>query len=213
MVHIFYYQISGSMRSETYDNYLHQLPPALQSKIQAYRNREDSERSLAGYMLLLHGLELLGLTQYSLDNLRYTSFKKPYFDGGFYFNITHSGNYTLAAVSLDQPVGIDVEQVNEIPLGDFTEFFYDAEWQEVVNAGNPLQAFYSLWTQKEAFLKLIGSGLNVPLNQVVISNDTIRWENRTLILQKIELEPGHICYLCTESPLPAVNVTGVHLNK
>jgi 4'-phosphopantetheinyl transferase len=201
------------MRRETYEYYLHQLPPVLQVKIQAYRNWQDAERSLAGYMLLVHGIKILGFSHYSLADLRYTSFNKPYFDDRLHFNITHSGNYTLLALSPDQPVGIDVEQVAEIPFGDFTEFFHEAEWQEVLDAPDPLHAFYSLWTKKEAFLKLVGSGLNTPLNQVVISNETIHWDNRELILQKIVLEPGHTCYLCTDLPAPAFTVSGVELNK
>ncbi|MEO6228645.1 MAG: 4'-phosphopantetheinyl transferase superfamily protein [Ferruginibacter sp.] len=194
------------MPVDLFDSYMNQLPVSSQKKILLYKHWQDAERSLAGNILLKKGLEILGIKDYPLSAMKYTKFDKPYFDGNIHFNISHSGLYTICAISETHKVGIDVEQVNEIPLTDFNDFFYQEEWQNVLTANDRLKAFYTLWTKKEAFLKVIGSGLNVPLNQVVIKDDTIHWENADWLLQEINLEPAHICYLCTNPPLPAFSV-------
>ncbi len=212
MVHIFFYKSSGRLSSQAFDLYLQQLPNFIQKKILAYKNWQDAERSLAGNILLKKGLGSLNISGHSLDGLKYSAYQKPYFENhSLNFNISHSGQYTICAISQTHQVGIDVEEINDIPLTDFTDFFYDEEWQAVLNSPDRLHAFYSLWTKKEAFLKVIGSGLNVSLNQVVILNNTIAWENVYWLLQEVKLDPTHICHLCTNEPLPPFEVTDIHL--
>lgn len=190
------------MPEDLFDSYVAQLPVLSQKKILLYKHWQDAERSLAGNILLKNGLEILGIKGYSLSALKRTKFNKPYFNDNIHFNISHSGLYTICAISETNIVGIDVEQVNEIPLTDFDDFFYQEEWQNVLTDDDRLKAFYTLWTKKEAFLKVIGSGLNVPLNQVVIQHNTIKWEESDWLLQEINLEPSHVCYLCTNPPFP-----------
>src|SRR5205085_1446012 len=127
MIHVFYYQMIERMSSASFDNYLQQVPPFIQKKIEAFRQWQDAERSLIGNILLIEGLKFLHYTGYSLAQLKLTEYKKPYFDDKINFNITHSGQYILCAISDSCKVGIDVEEVNEIPLVDFTEFFCDEE--------------------------------------------------------------------------------------
>ncbi|CAN5435499.1 mutanobactin A biosynthesis phosphopantetheinyl transferase MubP [soil metagenome] len=206
MVHIFYFKSRKQMRTDLFDSYMNQLPVLSQKKILLYKHWQDAERSLAGNILLKKGLEMLDIKGYPLSAIKRTKFDKPYFDDNIHFNISHSGLYTICAISETNTVGIDVEQVNEIPLTDFNDFFYKEEWQNVLTSSDRLKAFYTLWTKKEAFLKVIGAGLNVPLNKVVIKDDTIHWENADWLLQEINLEPTHICYLCTNPPFPAFYV-------
>lgn len=212
MVHIFFYKSSGRLPSQVFNLYLHQLPAFIQKKILAYKNWQDAERSLAGNILLKKGLRSLNIPGHSLATLKYTAYQKPYFQNDHLnFNISHSGQYTVCAISQTHRVGIDVEEINDIPLVDFTDFFYDEEWQAVLNSPDRLHAFYSLWTKKEAFLKVIGSGLNEPLNQVVIENNTIYWQGLNWLLQKVKLDDTHICHLCTNESLPSFEVTDIKL--
>ncbi|MCW3094178.1 MAG: 4-phosphopantetheinyl transferase [Ferruginibacter sp.] len=199
------------MPPEVFQSYLEQLPPLIQKKVLRFKHWEDAERTLAGNILLLKGLQLLNITNLQLAQLKYTEFQKPYFDENVHFNISHSGKYTICAISQTNQVGIDVEEINAIPLGDFTELFYEEEWQRVLNSQDSLKAFYTLWTKKESFLKVIGSGLNVPLNKVIIENDRISWENSIWVLQEVQIDTTHVCYICTSEPIPLFKVTGMHL--
>ncbi|MEO6730456.1 MAG: 4'-phosphopantetheinyl transferase superfamily protein [Ferruginibacter sp.] len=211
MVHIFYYRSSSRLPPALFEFYLQQLPVFIQKKILAYKQWQDAERSLAGNMLLLKGLQSLNIQDYALAQMKFGEFRKPYFDDQLKFNISHSGQYTICAISQTNEVGIDVEEIKDIPFVDFTEFFYHEEWQEVLNSGNRLLAFYTLWTKKEAFLKVIGSGLNLPLNKVIIKDNKINWKSADWFLQQVNLDDAHICFLCSDAPLPPFKSEKINL--
>jgi 4'-phosphopantetheinyl transferase len=211
MIHVFYYQMTKRLPAASFNHYLQQVPPFIQKKIEAFRQWQDAERSLIGNILLIKGLKSLHYAGYSLAQLKFTEYNKPYFDDKINFNITHSGQYIVCAISDCCKVGIDVEEVNKIPLVDFTEFFYDEEWQAVLNSPDQLHAFYTLWTKKEAFLKVIGSGLNVPLNQVVISDNSIAWRNQLWHLKEVLLGSNHISWLCTDQKFAEVKISRAEL--
>jgi 4'-phosphopantetheinyl transferase len=211
MIQLLYYKINKRLSDESFNLLLHQLPIALQHKIARYRNWQDAERSLAGNILLMKALQLIGSNEYVLDDLKYTEFQKPYFDEAISFNISHSGEYVICAISETIQLGVDVEEIKEIPIQDFTNLFAWQEWDEVINGENKLQAFYTLWTKKEAFLKAVGCGLSQPLNEVVIANNRIEWENKQWFLQEIKLDANHIAYVCSNVIAPAVRMEEIYL--
>ena len=211
MVHVLYYRMVRQLPADIYQSYFQQLPPFIQRKLIGFRHWEDAERTLSGNILLMKALETVGIPAESIAQLKYTEFQKPYLDAPVSFNITHSGEYIVCAISKTVKVGIDVEEIKEIPLIDFTQFFYQEEWQAVLDSVDSLHAFYTLWTKKEAFLKVIGSGLSVPVNQVVISDNIIKWEDEEWYLQEISLENKYVSWLCTDHPSAPVNIIEVKL--
>ena len=186
MVYVFYTRSEKLLPDDTFNYYLKLLPPVFQTKILKYRYREDAQRSLLGKALLINGLDELGFRQYFLKDIRFSEFEKPYFDDSIDFNISHSGEFILCAICLHSKIGIDVEEIKPVSFSDFTMFFSNKEWNEIENAANSTTEFYRHWTQKEAFLKAIGMGLNVPLNEVEISDNKIKWGNGEWFLQKIK---------------------------
>ncbi len=211
MIKLFFYKITNRLETAVFNNLLQQLPIALQHKILKYRNWQDAERSLAGNILLLKGLEFIGRKEYTLDDLKYTEFQKPYFDEAISFNITHSGEYVICALSETNKVGVDVEAIKDIPMEDFTNLFANKEWKELINATNKLHAFYTLWTKKEAFLKAVGCGLSQPLNEVVIEKNSITWENQQWFLHEIVLDLHHIAYICSDTVAPQIQLVEINL--
>ncbi|MEJ7738040.1 MAG: 4'-phosphopantetheinyl transferase superfamily protein [Chitinophagaceae bacterium] len=174
-----------------------------------FRKWEDKQRSLYGKILLITGLRSLGIKSYSLKDLKYTKFLRPYFDGLVDFNISHSGEYTICAISETNKIGIDIEEIQDIPLFGFDSQFSKKEWGKVLQAENRLQAFYTLWTQKEAFLKAIGTGLNLALNEVVIRDNKITWDDREWYLKEIKLDKRYVSHLATDITLPTILIEKV----
>src|SRR5262249_10240292 len=97
----------------------------------------------------------------------YNSFGKPLLDptsgSGLKFNLSHAGDLALIAIADHADVGIDVEHVRpERDHAAIARQFFPAPQADLLNRlPNQLrpQAFFRLWTRKEAFVKAAGEGL------------------------------------------------------
>jgi 4'-phosphopantetheinyl transferase len=83
-----------------------------------------------------------------------------------HFNLTHSADLAVLAVSRSYELGVDVEQVQPIDPKIANDHFSP---RELLTLGTLpperwLQGFYRCWTGKEALLKGEGLGLNLPLD-------------------------------------------------
>ena len=116
----------------------------------------------------------------SADHVRfkYTSYGKPYLTdecGGRWlrFNVSHSGQLALYAVSRERELGVDIEQIRTgIEHRQIAEqFFSKHEVASLLALPAQLQeeAFFLCWTRKEAYIKGIGEGLSLPLDSFDVS--------------------------------------------
>jgi 4'-phosphopantetheinyl transferase len=90
------------------------------------------------------------------------------------FNLSHSGDRAVYAISAIYPVGIDIESIHPIAAADLVDrFFSPAERALFHNLPSNLQqaAFFHAWVQKEAYLKACGTGLHTPLDKIEVSID------------------------------------------
>lgn len=89
------------------------------------------------------------------------------------FNLSHSYNLALYAIALNQEIGIDLEFLQtEVSYREIANQFFSAQEKAKLNrlpTHLQQQAFFRAWTRKEAYLKAIGRGLSLPLNQVEVS--------------------------------------------
>jgi 4'-phosphopantetheinyl transferase len=98
-----------------------------------------------------------------------------------HFNLSHSHDRALFAVTQDAPIGIDIELRKESKgLLDLTQnYFSKLEQMSINTLPNTCHtaAFYDVWTRKEAILKASGLGLGLPLNTFDTPlNTTRKWE-------------------------------------
>lgn len=91
---------------------------------------------------------------------------KPYIENSnVFFNLSHSGDYALVAIGLDSALGIDLEKFSSRSYrGLAQQMFSEAENQQLLSCPQYLEAavFFSIWSQKEAFIKACGLGLHYP---------------------------------------------------
>jgi 4'-phosphopantetheinyl transferase len=89
------------------------------------------------------------------------------------FNLSHSNDLALVAVTLALEVGIDVENVRpELATAEIAERYFSLEEQaEFRSLPDELraEAFFHCWTRKEAFVKARGEGLATPLDSFSVS--------------------------------------------
>jgi 4'-phosphopantetheinyl transferase len=93
------------------------------------------------------------------------------------FNLTHSGDYALCAVTKNHSIGIDIEKIrHEDPdhyLRLATRFFskIESDALRATPVGDQRLFFFSCWTRKEAYLKRHGLGLRLPLSGFTVNID------------------------------------------
>ena len=82
------------------------------------------------------------------------------------FNLSHTEDLTLLAITRGREVGIDVEYMNrKVDWQSISQrFFTKPEQQALFSLMKESQkaAFFQLWTRKEAYMKVLGSGLSLP---------------------------------------------------
>lgn len=84
------------------------------------------------------------------------------------FNLSHSHELALVAVSRGREVGVDLEWLRpELATRNVAEQYFSAAELTVLRAlaGEAwVQGFFNCWTRKEAYIKARGEGLSMPLD-------------------------------------------------
>ena len=91
-----------------------------------------------------------------------------------HFNLSHSGELALVAISEAAEVGVDIEHIRPIrdPFALAKRFFTPGEQNELsaVPPEQQLNCFFRLWTQKEALLKATGQGIANGLHRFEVTS-------------------------------------------
>ena len=97
--------------------------------------------------------------------------------GKIQFNLAHSGGRAVYAVVRYRRIGVDIEQV--VPTDGIEQiadrFFSNGEKNRLhsLSQDERLEAFFKIWTCKEAYLKACGKGLAHPLDEIEISLECV----------------------------------------
>ena len=119
-------------------------------------------------------------------------------EGAVEFNLSHSGDRALLAVSEDGPVGVDVEQFRALRDANAIaqRILSDEEFEAFRHAVDPTLFVLDHWTRKEAVLKACGDGITRDLRAVDV-NQAKRLRVASGYLAAVAAEAGPV----TEAPL------------
>ena len=110
---------------------------------------------------------LFEYNEHGKPNLMFSSLHVPFsILHQIHFNISHCSEAAVCIVS-DHPVGIDVESIRSYRPSLVSYTMNDAEQRQIAAAERPEVEFIRLWTQKEAVLKLRGTGLRNDMKTVL----------------------------------------------
>ena len=176
MYNLFFYDIR-KMTDDVYKRELSRLPRLRQAEIFKKANLDDRKRSLAGEMLARKYLSrLYGVTEEELVFAKGEHGKPYVLNLPAHFNIAHSGQYVVLAVS-DRPIGVDIEVVRNFSA-ILAKKRFNAEELAYIAGSNPSRkksvmqrCFYELWTAKEAYLKYTGEGLGGGIQSLTLRCD------------------------------------------
>ncbi len=207
MVDIFYTKISSSFQEQHFDSYLKTVPKEMQAKIKRYHKWEDQQATLLGKLLVRKGFEKLNRTEDPLAALQYSKHNRPFISGPIDFNISHSGDYVICALSDQLHLGIDIEKTKTVDPSHFKSQMTPEEWHTIATAPNQTDAFFTYWTQKEAVIKADGKGLSIPLDSFMITAHSTTIENTTWHTVSIPVQSDHYCYLATNQKISINDIT------
>ena len=100
----------------------------------------------------------------------YNDYGKPSLAGeqGLQFNMSHSHEVGLVAVTRAAAVGVDVEHIRaDFASDEIARRFFSRLEVETFNSlpqDEQVAAFFRCWSRKEAYIKAIGKGLSQPLD-------------------------------------------------
>lgn len=165
---IYYFNITVLRNKNVFNLKVKDVDAQRADKISRLRVTDDKLRCLGAGLL-----EKFIREKYCIKGeLQTDKFGKPYFKNSkLHFNISHSGNYVIAAVSRHN-IGIDIQRIQQDKhriaeknfLSSECEYINEIEDDDVIQ-----QRFCEVWTIKEAYLKNIGIGLRKPLNSFEVS--------------------------------------------
>ncbi len=164
-----------------------------------YVNDSDKQRSQVGKIRLLELLLDVGISREKLATIQKSEKGKWYLpDSGIDFNIAHSHDFVVCAVTDNGMVGVDLEKYRLLDWNTFRDCFTRDEFTSILGSRKPDQYFFNLWTKKESLLKAWGDGLSIELADAVIegSEGYIRGTDKRGYFHNIPLE-GYACVVCS----------------
>lgn len=191
---VFFMPISNDIDDGKMDELLSLIPSEKRAKIEKIKNAIDKKLSI--YALAL-AIKITGKS-----DILYTENGKPYFkDNDLYFSIAHTKNAIALAVS-EKPIGVDIEKIRDTK-NDIAKRFFTSDENKFINSSSDKgQAFFEIWTKKEAYLKQVGTGLKTPLDSFCTMTDSLGGKFKT---EKIE--QYIISTFCEEMPENIIKIS------
>jgi 4'-phosphopantetheinyl transferase len=122
----------------------------------------------------------------------------------------------MLAVQLDHSIGIDIEKVRDLPQAiDIVQSYFTRAESKALSAlrgGARRDAFFALWTHKEATVKGLGISLAAHLGRIEFDLDPtgglrlVAWDGDQSVAQKwsvvrLDPAPGYVAAVASAHPI------------
>lgn len=203
MLKLYYADIAPLCEQECFVRNMELVHEARRNQLMSIKSREAQCRGLAATLLLRMALEQEHIS-YGDSVISHNEHGKPkIMNSNLHFNMSHAGNYAVCAVC-NQPIGVDIENLtrfegrirqmerlaNRVLTDDERKLWERSEKRE--------WTLLEIWTRKESYVKMTGSGLSVDLRGI----DTLR----DVFYQHMSLEDRYYVSVCTAEPCGEMKV-------
>jgi 4'-phosphopantetheinyl transferase len=121
-----------------------------QASFQSFKN-ERRKKQWLGYRLLLQQL-----TERDSVQVAYDENGKPFLPGSdIHLSVSHSGDYSVAIIDHNHPVGVDIEKIRD-KIEKIKDRFLSAPELENIKNDNRLEMLHVCWGAKESLYKAYG---------------------------------------------------------
>ena len=154
---------------EWIEKHLFLLSKIRQERIHRFVKTDARLRSLYAEYLLKYALKESFDISAEVLRFSFNAYQKPSLMDypNIHFNLSHSGEYVACAVA-EHEVGIDIQKIGNI-RENIAERFYASEEKMVLDKLTEEEkrvCFFQYWTLKESYIKAVGEGLNISLQEV-----------------------------------------------
>ena len=132
---------------------------------------------LKSYEMLLTLLHTHAPSADALPTFEYNEYGQPSIIDGPYFSISHCKHAILVAIS-ETPIGVDIEHIRTPKTALIERTMNVEEQQQITQSAQPEYTFTQFWTQKEAYLKLLGTGIISDIKNTLVSTNQIVWQTK-----------------------------------
>lgn len=149
----------------------------LLSSDESRRHRRFLRATDRHHFLVAHALTRMTLSRYADVPPANWSFRpvgngrpeiaSPALTSNLRFNLSHTKGLVACAVTLNDDLGLDVENTDRrlnLKIADHYFSPFEAEQLRTLDASQQRERFFRLWTLKESYIKARGLGLALPLD-------------------------------------------------
>lgn len=207
-----YTDIKKCFATHDWQEYLEKMPLDVKNYVLKYQKEKDRLRVLCGKLLLQKALRELKQEDL-LSTIQVDEYKRPFVSKNIDFNISHSGDVVVLAISWEKDIygniGIDIEKKREVEYDEFKRVFTPYELESIRTAQNPIDQFFEYWTMKEAVMKADGRGFHLSPSTFSIQDKTALIHTKTWHLSRISIHTDYDCHLATEENKPTIKTTEI----
>ncbi|MCL1885002.1 MAG: 4'-phosphopantetheinyl transferase superfamily protein [Defluviitaleaceae bacterium] len=163
---IYVFEQLDSVTDKFASEFLANMPIERQSKALKYRRKLDRNLCIMGYWLLCRGLQKeYDICEY--PRFIYNEYGKPSLADypNIHFNISHC-NRAVTCVISKKEVGLDIQNIRPYKPEVAKRVCTDDEMKLLDSCPHPEMLFCRMWTIKESYLKLLGSGIQSLENKI-----------------------------------------------
>lgn len=146
----------------------------------------------------------------------YSTFGKPYLldlqASSLQFNLAHSHRIAIYGITLNYPIGVDIEYIQDVFPQDVARRYFPGEYDHLmqVPVKDRVKEFFHLWTRKEAVIKAIGKGLSLSLSSFTVSlqqpSETIFLEKESWHLLSLDIHAHYLSALATNQLVKNITI-------
>lgn len=157
---IYLVKVNSPIDENTFQCLLKFVRSEKQERILKQKIKQNADNMLVGEILTKVVIKKTFDLDISQQEFVYTECGKPYLPDypDVHFNISHSGEYVACAVS-DKPIGVDIQKIGKYNSDVANRVCNENELKQIKNGSDKASEFTRLWTQKEAVLKMYGTGI------------------------------------------------------
>ncbi|MCC9019513.1 MULTISPECIES: 4'-phosphopantetheinyl transferase superfamily protein [Flavobacterium] len=184
------------------ESMLKSLPNNMHKEIMRFQNHQDRRLKLYSKLMVKKYFEVSNRT-FSWSNWQISPGGKPFYSGGKKFNISHSGSFVTVAFS-DKEIGIDIEKCSDFDISTVLDYLHVQEKEFILDANDSSDAFFTVWTRKEAYLKAKGIGIVEGLHHENCLEPSIGFENKWFTTS-LSIAANYKLALCSQIPNIQIN--------